>query len=57
MGLIKVLNAWWGMMVEACRYKNYGFQDSDLELCNRILFLHNLVWGGGGIKRSEPSLA
>ena len=47
MGLIKVLNTWWGIMVEACKYKNYAFQDPDLGLCNRVLFLHNLVGGRG----------
>ena len=56
MGLIKVLNTWWSMMVEACKYKNYAFQDPNLELCNYFSSQSCLGGGGRGIKGSEPSL-
>ena len=48
MGLIKVLNTWWSMMVEACKYKNYAFQDPNLELCN--YFSSQSCLGGEGAR-------
>ena len=48
MGLIKVLSACWGMIVEACRYKNYAFQDPNLELCN--YFSSQSCLGGEGAR-------